>query len=276
MTLTAPRVLVLTLYCGEAEYERCKASVSRQEGIATEHICFEWLPNLEAHERVYRTIMERAGEFDAFLKLDADMVLVQEHALREIYGIFKQGSGVDHLSMPVYDIPSASYLMGFHMFSPRVSWSFPLDPLFPDANPDLPGSRRIDPDLRRRLVDHMSGPSVEQAFALGVHRASKIVQVGRKKDIKPADFPLSYLKRIAENGNFDPDLRHLVLSGMFQTLLAPTVGQRYKGEGRKIDSSRLARLLAWAFAQPLFTDLVFQGLRMRYVYWRRLRGVRKR
>jgi len=270
MSTSLPRILVLTLFCGEAEYERCKLSVSQQEGVSTEHVCFEWLPNLEAHEALYRTILSRAGEFDAFLKLDADMVLVHERALLEAWQIFVDVPDTDHLSIPVYDHPSGSYLMGFHLFSPRVSWSFPLDPLFPDSNPNVPGFERIDFGIQRRLIDHMPSPSKEQAFALGVHRASKIVQPGRGKNRRPADFPLSYLKRVARNRTFDPELRHLILSGMFQTLLALQADRRYKGEDRKIEAAPLARLLASGFARPPLTDIVFQFLRLRYVHWRRL------
>jgi hypothetical protein len=151
-----------------------------------------------------------------------------------------------------------------------VSWSFPLDPLFPDSNPNLPGVERIDFGIQRRLIDHMPSPSKEQAFALGVHRASKIVQPGRGKNRRPADFPLSYLKRVARNRTFDPELRQLVLSGMFQTLVAPQAGRRYKGEDRKIEAAPLARLLASGFARPPMTDIMFQFLRLRYVHWRRL------
>lgn len=271
MPRDAPKALVLTLYCGEAEYEACKASVTRQVNVETEHVYFEWLPNSEAHEAVYRTIMERSDQFDVFLKLDADMVLVHENAIRDVYEIMLEVPETDHLSMPVYDLPSGTFLMGFHLFSRRAGWTFPLDPLFPDRNPDVPGIQRIDDSLQRRIVDHMPSPSPCQAFALGVHRASKIAQVGRENKLKPADFPLSYLKRVALNNGFDHNLRQLILSGMFETLLAGAQASNYKSSDVNIGSSGLARVLARLYAQHPFTGFIFQILRLRYVYLRRMR-----
>ena len=265
-----PRILVLTLFGGEGEYEACKDSVRKQEGVILEHVCFEWLQNREAHEAVYQTIMARAAEFDAFLKLDADMVLFSEDALRKAYDVMQEVPNTDHLSIPVYDLPSGSFLMGMHLFSSRASWSFPLDPLFPDANPKIPGTRRIDSDLRLRIIDHMPAPSERQAFALGVHRASKIVQLARGKKRKPADFPLSYLKRVAINREFDRDLQLLILSGMFETLLGRIVNDQYKSIEANKHCSIWARIFARLYSSPILSQVIFQMLRLRYVYWRRL------
>ncbi|MEM7295934.1 MAG: hypothetical protein AAF330_04800, partial [Pseudomonadota bacterium] len=93
--------------------------MAKQLGVLTEHICYEWMPNREAHEAVYRTIVGRADEFDSFLKLDADMVLVHDRALLEAYQIMLEFPQTDHLSIPVYDLPSGAFLMGVNLFSPR-------------------------------------------------------------------------------------------------------------------------------------------------------------
>ena len=72
------RVLVLTLYSGEAEYTRCCDSLAAQSWTAWEQRRFEHLPNVEAHARVYRTIEDERADFALFFKLDADMVLADE------------------------------------------------------------------------------------------------------------------------------------------------------------------------------------------------------
>lgn len=267
----ALKVLVLTLYSGEAEYEACRASVVRQNYVNIEHICFEWLSNAEAHEAVYRTIMARSNEFDCFVKLDADMVFHYERALCDLCRIFIEVPGTDHLCVPVYDIPSDSYLMGVHLFSPRVSWDFPLDPLFPDRNPQIPGVRRIDQGLKLRVVDHMPHPSPSQAFALGVHRASKIAQFERFGKLKPADFPLSYLKRIAINKKFDKKLQHLILAGMFVTLITGRIGSaQYKKKSMDVSYNLTSNVLARLYTIRPITNIIFIVLRMRYVHLRRM------
>lgn len=270
MHKTPPRILVLTLYHGEAEYEICKTSVMQQLDVETEHTCFEWLTNIDAHEAIYRTIMNRSEEFDAFIKLDADMVFVHKRALLEAYQIMLEQPKTDHLSIPVYDHPSGRFLMGFHIFSSRCTWKFPLDPNFPDQNPNVLGVQRIDFKLKRRIIDHMPSPSTPQAYSLGAHRASKIVQIDRKWNIRQSRAQLRYIKRVASNQLFDRNLQFLILLGMFETMLFNTPISNYKSLEVPRPRSKLAEFLSHIYSLPLFRELIFQVLCLRYLYVHRL------
>lgn len=263
------KVLVLTLYSGENEYPECKASVASQVGLAVEHKCFEWLPNKEAHETLYKEIMVSRFKFDYFVKLDADMVFQTERSLLQLVNLFSEYSFYDHISIPVFDIPSNSYLMGIHIFSNYVSWRFPLDSLFPDNNPISPGGSLIDYSIKLPVVSHMPNPSVDQSYKLGLHRASKIVQHNRSGKLKSAEFPISYLKRVFLNSNFDFEAKNAVVKGALTCFFYPVRADNYKISDQGVVESKFISLLIPCFRFKIFNIVFFMILRFRYVYFRR-------
>ncbi len=172
------RVLVGTLSCGENELGRCIEALKRQEHREREHFVLENLPEREAHERLYGRFMERAGEFDLFLKLDADMVLAGPEKLGAAVELFRQDAALDHAVFRVQDWMSDSPIIGIHMYRSRVRWEPIGDPLFTDPPPRLAGRRRYI--LRRPpspLALHSPDPSPLQAFHYGLHRGLKAFQV---------------------------------------------------------------------------------------------------
>lgn len=172
-----PRFLVLTLHCGENEIDDCKASVARQNAVSAEQVVFSNLGNIEAHRTLYQEIMTRAGEFDFFLKLDADMVLSHDSALAEVAQYFAAHPGLDHLAVEVNDHFTGSRMASVHTFSPRVTWPLSANQtLFVDPSPQIPGTRAVHPADIAPFVEHAPNPHPFQAFHFGVHRALKIVQ----------------------------------------------------------------------------------------------------
>lgn len=264
-----PRVLVLTLYSGEGEYNDCKSSVASQEGVHCKHAVFEWLPNREAHESLYKEIMNCTRDFDCFIKLDADMVLASNNSLLLLCEMLLANPNLDHLSLPVFDVPSGTYLMGVNLFSPRVRWTLPMDPLFPDRNPDIPGERRVDYSHQFKYIYHMPAPKEEQAFALGFHRATKIVQHNSRGGKKSAAFPLSYLKRVSENQHFDRRLKELVLSGMFVCLISSSSAIESKSTIAPPEKENaFVRALVELFQMKASRLVIFLFLRIRYIHAR--------
>jgi hypothetical protein len=176
MQRRSPRVLVLTLYSGEAEYDRCRASLAAQDYTAWEQRSLEHLPNREAHGTLYRTIMSEAESFDFFLKLDADMVLADAAVLGDLVRAFEDRPALDHLVVAVSDWMTDSRIIGAHMFSKRVRWQPLSDGLYVDPDPEFPGEKLVVPDPARDLVLHAIDPSLLQAFHFGAHRALQAAQ----------------------------------------------------------------------------------------------------
>ena len=68
MTSVDRDVLVLTLYSGENEYERCRAAVRDQRSVRCEHVVFEHLPNKEAHDLLAGAAETAGIEFVGFVE----------------------------------------------------------------------------------------------------------------------------------------------------------------------------------------------------------------
>lgn len=174
--MSLPRILILTLYYGENEYNACKESVLQQSYTNWEHQTFEYLPNKIAHDELYNTIMNQADEYDLFLKLDADMVLANEHTLLDIVNKFRNNASLDHCIIPVDDLMTGSKILGAHAFSNKVYWKKNTDRLFVDPRPDYKGSFCVVDKSTGAWISHMSNPSEFQAFRFGVHRSIKATQ----------------------------------------------------------------------------------------------------
>jgi len=97
------RILVGTLYAGENEFEECLASIKRQTYRGWSHFVIRDLPKQEAHKKLYQTFMNRADEFDLFIKVDSDMVIENENLFKGIAARFKGDPSLEQLSIAVKD-----------------------------------------------------------------------------------------------------------------------------------------------------------------------------
>lgn len=174
-----PRILIGTLYSGENEYEECLASLRAQNYPYWEQQVFSYLPNKKAHDTLYRTFSQQAGEFDYFLKLDADMVLKTPTALGTIVELLESDRDLDRLEMVVDDRFSNSLIMGVNVFSRRARWQPNAENLFVDSSPHIPGKHLRLWQEPAPLVAHCPNPSPFQAYHFGVHRALKAWQPQR-------------------------------------------------------------------------------------------------
>ena len=191
------RVWIGTLYSGEREFPECVCSLEAQSFRNFEHQVFRFLPNLEAHRRLYRTIMDRADEFDVFVKLDADMVFKDAGALAQIASIFRDNVGLDHCVFSVADWYSGTDILGLHSYSGRAHWGDLDDPLFVDPDPAIPGRKMELWDCPAPIAEHSPNPSLRQAFFFGLHRGLKVVQRGtQRKNRFQCRFQFELLKRV--------------------------------------------------------------------------------
>lgn len=196
-----PKILIITLYAGEQEFEACKQSVRNQNynGVI-DHICFEHLDNITAHRTCYKTMMDRTDEYDLFIKLDADMVFNRPTAIADIVDLWNTHHYPDMISLAVKDHLSDSLIMGIHVFSNRCRWNVDThDPLFIDPAPDFPGHRITTYDAPAPCVDHMPNPNDDAAFHYGFHRGIKMFQWGRLQADKQSYGALKTLLAVADH-----------------------------------------------------------------------------
>lgn len=174
------KLLVLTLYAGEDTLPACRDSAATQDYPAITHEIIENLPNIEAHKTLYETVMNRAKDYDLFLKLDADMVLTRDTAISEMIAFWTMQGRPDHISFAVHDFMPDCLSVGIHLFSKNCRWKLAdADPLFIDSNPAHGGPRLTIWDAPAPFVLHGGNPSAFSAFHFGIHRALKAFQWGR-------------------------------------------------------------------------------------------------
>ena len=227
-----PKVLVLTLFSGEAEFDRCRSSLEQQDYLSWEQRIIENLPNAEAHARLYETIMMERENCGIFLKLDADMVLADPGVLGDLVRVFEQHSDLDHLVVAVSDWMTDSNIIGAHLFSNRVRWRRHAETLYVDPDPEFPGRKLVISDPPRDLILHAGDPSPLQAFHFGAHRALQASQVYRKlQDARPhnARVQWQYLDRVWDHYERSGDRRLglavLAADMVFRRQLPPTANE---------------------------------------------------
>jgi hypothetical protein len=159
------KLLVGVLHTIENEFEECLAAIRRQTHTAVDVFVIEKLRNREAHERLYRTFMERAGEFDVFVKVDADMVLCRDDFFAGVARVFRESPDVDRLYVAVDDFFTQKLIMGLNCYRNTVRWPSSSEDLFVDARaaPCL-GSYRQRPCSGGRL---QRGGCLRRAVAAG-------------------------------------------------------------------------------------------------------------
>jgi hypothetical protein len=174
------RVLILTLSTGEVALPLLTRQLAAQSFQDFEHEVINGLPNLAAHNRLYRTIMDRALSFDLFLKLDADMTLRADTSLAEAVRAVDEHPDDQHFAFRVWDYFTEEETLGVHIFRSGVSWSEITDDLFVD--PDPPNVRQIlweGPPAP--FVNHGEVVSDFECFSFGVHKFLKAAQRGRAR-----------------------------------------------------------------------------------------------
>ncbi|MHC4409099.1 MAG: hypothetical protein ACYS0F_08865 [Planctomycetota bacterium] len=220
---------MLTLFSGEAEFDRCRSSLELQEYPSWEQRVFENLPNTEAHSRLYETIMTEHENFRLFLKLDADMILADSEVLGDLVRVFEERPELDHLVVAVSDWMTDSHIIGGHVFSNRVRWKRHEETLYVDPDPEFPGRKLVVDTPARDLILHAGDPSPLQAFHFGAHRALQASQVYRRlQDARPHNARLQwqYLDRVWDHYERSGDRRLglavLAADMVFKRELPPT------------------------------------------------------
>lgn len=167
------RLLIGTLHTIENEFEDCVDAIQRQTHRNFEHFIVHGLPNREAHDQLYETFMRRAGEFDLFIKIDADMVLCRTDLFARIVERFAARPDLLNLRIGVHDFFTDRLIGNLHAFSSSVRWGQRERHAFTDID-NIPRDR-IEQDWTELAPAawHCPDPSAFQAFHFGLHKGIK-------------------------------------------------------------------------------------------------------
>ncbi len=174
------KILVGILHCIENEFGDCIESIEAQTLKTRDHFILSNLPNKDAHDTLYRTFMDRAQDFDLFIKIDADMVLARPRFFEEVAQHFNNSSDLSHLIVAVHDWFTDKSIMGLHVYRSDYRWEVTSETLFVDVFPEI-GKVEKDRSQLAPAALHCPNPSPFQAFHYGVHKGTKFLQSGTKQ-----------------------------------------------------------------------------------------------
>ena len=171
------KILVGTLYSGENEYDDCKAAIQKQTFQAFDHLLIENLPELEAHNKLYKTFIDKKDQYELLVKVDADTVLISDRLFERIVEKFAKNRKLEVLNIGVQDFFTNEMIAaGIQIYRNTVRWDFNKDTLFPDIPIMKKEAFRFDKTDLAPAAIHCKNPSIEQAFHYGVHRGLKSIQ----------------------------------------------------------------------------------------------------
>lgn len=170
------RILVGTLYCGENEYDACCSSIKSQTHKLWEHFTISDKPNKEAHDSLYEQFMERASDFELFIKVDADMVLARPTFFEEAAQWMQAHNDIDNLQVAVQDFFSNRLIGGLHVFRSTVRWERDDENVFVDHCPVAPDRRHTDFRSLAPAAKHCPHPSAFHSFHFGMHKGVKLIE----------------------------------------------------------------------------------------------------
>jgi len=172
------KILVSTLYCGENAFEACCAAIEGQSYTHFEHRVYKFLPNLEAHERLFADFRD-SPEFDVLVKIDADTVLRDSGFLDRLVSLLNRKPTVDLIEIELWDCYTDRQIPALNVVRARSSYERTTDSLFTDLG-NVPTERRLyDTHELAPCADHCPNPNDLQAFRYGVHKGVKVLQKGR-------------------------------------------------------------------------------------------------
>lgn len=178
-----PKVMIGTLHSGEREINACKRSVERQRYPGLEHVVIAGMPKKAA----VSTLMERflASDAELMVKLDGDMVLLDESFVERVVATFAAGENIDLLQMGILDFYSGRTMQGVNAYRQGFEWHTERqDRLFTDKTQVAKERRLVTWASFRDSCVHAPDPSPFHSFHFGVHRGLKVLQphTDRRRD----------------------------------------------------------------------------------------------
>lgn len=174
-----PRVLVVTMAAGEPQLNRGRESVASQSCVLATQVVLEGLGMGEAFVAARDLIVESGPDYDWFLLLNADMVLVAPGSLSALIRCADRRGAAQRLTTPVLDSFTRSQINGIHLIRGRsaLNISDAEDEIFHDSWVAALTGITID-GARNPQALHAPDPDVPQSLRFGLQRGMKALAGG--------------------------------------------------------------------------------------------------
>ena len=172
-----PRILIGTLFCGESQIDKCKEAVRSQKYVNIDQYIVEGFPSVQAHNELWRFWNEHRSEYDMLVKVDADMVLIDDTIIHRLYEFMWNGNGVNGVQVGLHDYFTDSVIFGVNCFSPKVWFEQAQDDYMCDRTYKNVDVFVLGNSLRVQHLglggEHAPDPTPQQAFHFGMYRKLK-------------------------------------------------------------------------------------------------------
>lgn len=167
-----PKILIITTYSDEAQINDQKLLVQKQQDINSKHLIIDGLNKVDSQKEFHRLAYSFKEEYDFVIKLDADMVPVDNFSIKKIIDIAIDKNS-NRLTLPVFDFYTNSLIMGIHTIK---SSKIPKIHNISENNTDgwigdIQGQRFFY--KKEVFINHAFAPSDEQSIRFGLHRGLK-------------------------------------------------------------------------------------------------------
>lgn len=174
---SSPRIFVVTLFCGEGDFETSSKVIHEQQGVEVTHHIIEGMNEKDAHNSMFAAWREARSSHDLFVKVDADTVLVSKTTLSSIWEQFQKNPRVTGMQAPLMDYMTDGLINGLNVCSSRVLFEDTKDELYCDRVKEVGQDIVLrQANLPAELVPagfHCKYANEKQAFHFGLHRQLK-------------------------------------------------------------------------------------------------------
>ena len=175
-----PRVFVGTMFSIENQFKDCINVIQSQKEIHVTHEIISGLREHDAHVKLYESWEKMKDQYDAFIKVDADMILKDDLVLHRMTEEINRSvkDGYTSIQCPLYDYYIEDMIFGLNCYSTKVIFHTPSSKLFCDRSTSNNFTKviRSSADSHFDLFpagSHCDNPSEKQAFMWGYHRGAK-------------------------------------------------------------------------------------------------------
>lgn len=174
--MTKPRVFVGTMYSREAEFcDSAQMVAQQQDLVSLYHHVVSDLPEAEAHNVLWSEWNRVKGNYDLFVKVDADTILRDYRAIADVWKLF-ENPRVTGAQLKLYDYFTDDLIAGLNFFTPQVVFNTSPELYCDrvDTNHDIVMKGPAVAGMGLEPIGlHCKNPSDVQAFHFGMHRTLK-------------------------------------------------------------------------------------------------------
>lgn len=230
------KLMIGIMHCIENEFKQCIESIELQTYKNFEYYVIEGLPNKEAHTMLYNTFMASAGEYDLFVKIDADMVICKSTFFENVVEYFADHPNVDDLEIKVKDFFINDLTYGLHVYSNRVKWINKRENLFVDRVINKYNKHHFGDSSLEPAAYHCPDPSAFQCYHFGLHKAVKFLQYRKEDFVKSAsNSHWNNILKVGKNYSQTGDIRlAIALTGAIDAIFKRYTAENVDYQDQKV------------------------------------------